>query len=213
MADFQSCLLFSFICLTSTIFIWARLFKSSRNKSLNLPSPFGLPIIGHLHLLKPITHQALHNISLKYGSFYRIFMGYKPTFVVCSPEIAKEFLRTNEMNFSDRTGNSAIDYLLYGGKDFIFAPYGPYWVFMKKIIMSRLLNTTTLDLQASVRLDEINRFMKTLSQNAKTGKSLDLGRELMKLTNNVISRMIIRKRCTDDEGKEDDMIKLLFDTF
>nr|GEV62605.1 cytochrome P450 93A3-like [Tanacetum cinerariifolium] len=209
MADIQTCLSLFFVCLITTILIWSRFFKSTSTKYRHPPTPFGLPIIGHLHLLAPIPHQAFHKLSIRHGSFFRVFMGYVPSFVVCSPEIAKEFLRTNEKSFSNRTQSSASHYLLYESKDFVFAPYGPYWTFMKKMIMSQLLNKTTLDSHATVRRDEIDRFLKTLSQNAKIGKSLDLGGELMKLTNNVISRMIIGKRCTDDDGKEDEVSKLI----
>ncbi|PWA34102.1 cytochrome P450 93A3 [Artemisia annua] len=211
MADFQAYYLSLFlICLTCTILIWAKVFKSS---SRNPPTPFGLPIIGHLHLLSPLPHEAFHKLALQYGPMFRLFLGSVPCVVVSSPETAKEILKTNENAFIDRPQNSGAAYITYGLKDFILAPYGPYWTFMKKIVVSQLLCKQTLDLQASVRHDEINRFINILSQNANVGKSVDIGKELMKLTNNVISRMILRKRCTDDVGKEEgDISKLIADT-
>ena len=223
MVEFQAYLSLIFIFLIPTVLIWAKLFKYDNVKSRHPPTPFGLPIIGHLHLLRSIPHQALYKLSLRYGSIYRIFLGSVPCIVVCSPHIAKEFLRTNEKTFSNRPQNIAARTLIFGSKeldgskelytsnDLLFAPYGPHWTFIKKIVMSHLLNKTTLDLQASVRHDEINRFLKTLSQSAKDGKSVNLSGELMKLINNMIMRMIIGKRSTDDEGKEGDVIKLVSD--
>ncbi|PWA13680.1 cytochrome P450 [Artemisia annua] len=73
---------------------------------------------------------------------------------------------------------------------------------MKKIVNLQLLNGTTLDLLSSIRHDELTRFIRSISENAKVGKLVDLDRELMKLTNNVISRMVTNERCMDKEGEE-----------
>ncbi|GJY13891.1 cytochrome P450 93A3-like protein [Tanacetum coccineum] len=135
MVEFHASLPLFFVCLISTVLIWARFFKPKNVKSRHPPTPFGLPIIGHLHLLRPIPHQALYKLSLKHGPIFRVFMGSVPSIVACSPEIAKEFLRTNEKAFSNRTPNPASDYLVSGSgegsKDFVFAPHGPYWTMLK----------------------------------------------------------------------------------
>lgn len=209
MVNFQAYSFVLFTCIISTILIWSRFFKSSDAKSRHPPTPFGLPIIGHLHLLNPYPHQAFHKLSLQFGPIFRVFMGSVPCVVACSPEIAKEILKTNEEAFSNRPDNSTQDYLTYGTKDLVFAPYGPYWKFMRKIIMSQLLSGKTLDLLSSVRHDEINHFIKLIYGNAKIGTSLDLSGELLKLINNVISRMVWNKRCTDKEGEADELGKII----
>ncbi|PWA37355.1 cytochrome P450 93A3 [Artemisia annua] len=207
-ADLQACFSLFFICVISTILIWTFL-KSTRAKSHLPPSPFALPIIGHLHLLTPTAHQAFHKISLRYGPVFRIFMGCVPCVVASSPEMAKEFLKTFESSYLDRPHNLALAYLTYGSKDFAFVPFGSYWKFMKKIVMLRLLNGTTLDLLLSVRQDEIKHLMKSLSKKANVGEAVDLSVELMKLTNNVISRMLMSKRCSDKESEATDMRNLV----
>ncbi|MFS8020128.1 putative 3,9-dihydroxypterocarpan 6A-monooxygenase [Helianthus anomalus] len=55
MSSFEGYLFLILICLISTIFI-LKFFKSTRAKSNLPPSPFRLPIIGHLHLLTPLPH-------------------------------------------------------------------------------------------------------------------------------------------------------------
>ncbi|KAI3819968.1 hypothetical protein L1987_13822 [Smallanthus sonchifolius] len=62
---------------------------------------------------------------------------------------------------------------------FAFVPYGSYWRFMKKIIMSELLNGATID-SLHVRQDEINRFIKSLSQKANIGEAVHINAELVK---------------------------------
>ncbi|KAI3806501.1 hypothetical protein L1987_22408 [Smallanthus sonchifolius] len=208
MPDFHGYIFLFLIWLISTILIRA-LFKSASAKPHLPPSPFALPFIGHLHLLAPIPHQAFHKLSLRYGPVFRFFLGSVPCVVACSPEMAKEFLKTYENAYLDRPQNSAVAYLTYGSKDFSFAPYGSYWKFMKKIVMSQLLNGTTLELLLPVRQDEINRFMKSLSQKAKIGKAVDLNRELVKMSNNVISRMLMSERCSENEDEAGEMKKLV----
>ncbi|GJR32290.1 cytochrome P450 93A3-like protein [Tanacetum coccineum] len=210
MADVQSYLLIILILLISTLFIRAFL-KSTRSKPHLPPSPFAIPIIGHLHLFAPIPHQAFHRLSFRYGPVFRLLMGSVPCVVVGSPDAAKEFLKTYENSFLDRPYNSATSQMTYGSKDFAFAQYGSYWKFMKKIVMSQLLNGTTIDLLLPVRQDEINRFVKFLSQNSNVGKALDLNAELVKVTNNLISRVLLGKRCSEEEGEAGDIKKLIFE--
>lgn len=123
--------------------------------------------------------------------------------------MAKEFLRTYEASYLDRPRNFTTVYLTYGSKDFMFAPYGLYWKLMKKLVMSELLNGPTLDLLLPVRQDETKLFVNSLSQKAKLGKPVDVKGELLKLTNNVISRMLMSERCSEDENEADDMRKLV----
>lgn len=75
--------------------------------------------------------------------------------------------------------------------------------------MLLLLNGTTLDMFLSVRHDEITRFVKSLSQKAKDGKAVDVGGELVKMTNNEISRMLMNERCSDNESEAKEVRKLV----
>lgn len=131
----------------------------------------------------------------------QIWLGSVPCVVASSAEMAKEFLKTHDYSFSDRPTSAAVDYLTYGSQDFSFAPYGPYWKFMKKLCMSELLGGRTLDLLLPVRRDEIRRFLKLLSQKAEAGEEVDVGAELLRVTNNVISRMLMSVRCCEDEDE------------
>jgi cytochrome P450 len=168
-----------------------------------------LPIIGHLHHLAPLPHQALHKLSNRHGPLIHIFLGSVPCVVASSPEMAKEFLKTHETSFSNRPHTAAVDYLTYGYADFSFAPYGPYWKFMKKLCMSELLGGRTLDQLLLVRREEINKFMQFILQKAEAGEAVDVGGQLMRVTNNVISRMAMSVRCSKNEHEADEMAKLV----
>ncbi|KAF4355042.1 hypothetical protein F8388_022294 [Cannabis sativa] len=71
--------------------------------------------------------------------------------------------------------------------DFTFAPYGPYWKFMKKLCMTQLLGGQTLNKLLPVRSEEIKRFTKLMSKRGESKEPIEIGKELTKLTNNIIT--------------------------
>ncbi|CAJ1967485.1 unnamed protein product [Sphenostylis stenocarpa] len=120
------------------------------------PSPLALPVIGHFHLVKPPLHRSFQKLSNRYGPLIHLYLGSTPIVVVSSAEIAKEIFKTHELSFSNRPANVAIRYLTYNSSDLGFAPYGPYWKFMKKLCMSELFNGRMLDQFLPIRKEEIN---------------------------------------------------------
>ncbi|XP_068643844.1 cytochrome P450 93A3-like [Aristolochia californica] len=208
MPDHSTYAMFFFLWLVSTLLL--RIIFSKTRTAIRLPpGPRALPIVGHLHLLAPIPHQALHKLSTRYGPLMHIRLGSVSSIVSSSAETAKEFLKTQELHFSSRPSSAVVRYLTYGSADFSFAPYGPYWKFMKKLCMSELLGGRTLDQLLPVRREELKQLVTTLALKAQLGKPVDMGGGLLKLTNNVISRMTMSKRCTETEGEADDVRKLV----
>ncbi|XP_074381335.1 cytochrome P450 93A3-like [Apium graveolens] len=212
MAHFRDSAVTFFIWIIPAVLILRALLKSRkpRARSSLPPGPFRVPIIGHLHLLAPIPHQALHKLSQRYGPLMHIFLGSYFSVVVSSPEMAKEFLKTHEATLSERDETVASEYITYHNQDFIFAQYGPYWKFGKKLIASELLGGQALDHHYKVRRYEIESMVSFLLQKARAVEAVDVGSVLSKLTNNVISTMVMRKRCSekdDDAGEIRNIIK------
>ncbi|KAF6153374.1 hypothetical protein GIB67_003564 [Kingdonia uniflora] len=177
------------------------------------PSPMSLPIIGHFQHLGPIPHQALHKISIKCGPLIHLYFGSVLFVVVSSAEIAKEFLKTKEIFFLNRPNSSvAIQYLQYGGVGFAFSPHGPYWKFVKKLCMSELLGGRTIDQQFPIRRDELHMFLQSILLKSKMGEPANLNVELMKMTNNIITRMCMSKRCSDTVDEADEVRMLVQET-
>ncbi|XP_004493554.1 cytochrome P450 93A3 [Cicer arietinum] len=211
MADYQGYFLLFIIWLISTILV-RTILKRKQNKSNLPPTPLSLPIIGHLHLLGPIPHQAFHKLSTRYGPIMHLFLGSVPCVIASTPETAKEFLKTQETYFSNRPQSSSVDYLTYGSQDFSFAPYGPYWKFMKKICMSQLLGGHTLTQLLPLRRQETTRFVKLLIKKGEENEAVDVGGVLMTLSNNVVSRMIMSRSFCESDGEADAVRKLVQDT-
>lgn len=82
---------------------------------------------------------------------------------------------------------------------------------MKKVIMSELLGGRTLDLLLPVRRDEISRLMEYFKEKAKARQSVDVGGELIRVMNNVISCMLMSERCSEGEDEAGDVRKLVKD--
>lgn len=82
---------------------------------------------------------------------------------------------------------------------------------MKKLCMSELLGSRTLDSLAPIRQDETRRFLRSLQTKAVEGKDVDVGRELMRASNNVISRMTLGKRSAEEEEEAEGIRMLVKD--
>ncbi|XP_020266928.1 3,9-dihydroxypterocarpan 6A-monooxygenase-like [Asparagus officinalis] len=181
---------------------------TKRQRPAASASPPGLPILGHLHLLGPLPHQELHKLSLRYGPLISLRLGSHPCVVASSPEIAKEFLKTHEISFCDRPQLRAASYLSYGSADFLFSPYNSYWR-MKKIYMTQLLGGQTLEQLLPVRRQEITRLVKTLFEKSDKGEEVNMSAELVKLTNNVISRMAMSRTCSEGDSDAEEVRKIV----
>ncbi|PWA61272.1 flavone synthase II [Artemisia annua] len=194
------------ILLISSLFLYL-LCTRKQNHRLP-PSPPSLPIIGHLHHLGPLIHQSFHNLSTRYGPLIYLRLGSVPCVVVSTPELASDFLKTNDLAFGSRPQSSAIKHITYGVA-FAFARSGPYWSFIKKMATVELLGNQNLDHFLPIRSLEIQELLQTLMEKAKRQESVNLTQELFKLTNNVICQMVMGMRCSGTKGEADEVKNLV----
>ncbi|KAK2454428.1 cytochrome P450 93A3 [Trifolium repens] len=212
MAQMQYYIQLFFLCILSTIAILAILTRKKNKNHLTPPSPPSLPIIGHLHLISELPHQSFHKLSTQYGPIMQLYLGSKLSVVLSCPEIIKEFLKTKETYFSNRFRGAAVNYLSYGSKGFLFAPYGNYWKFMKKKCMSELLGGKTIDQFCPLRQQETLRFLRVLQKKGEAGEAIDVGGELLTLTNRIITRMTMSKTFYENDSDEEDIRKMVQDS-
>ncbi|KAH9720502.1 cytochrome P450 71A12 [Citrus sinensis] len=118
---------------------------STNSIELNLPpSPPRFPITGNLHQLlgtATLPHRSLQALSKKYGPLMFMHLGYSPTLVVSSAEIAREIIKNHDIVFSNRPKTTAANVFLYGCQDIGFSPYGEYWRQARKTCVLGLLST------------------------------------------------------------------------
>ncbi|KAK7362771.1 hypothetical protein VNO77_04892 [Canavalia gladiata] len=183
--------------LVIALFMHLRPTPSAKSKALrhlpNPPSPKPrLPFIGHLHLLdQPLLHQSLIRLSERYGPIYSLYFGSMPTVVTSTPDLFKLFLQTHEASsFNTRFQTSAIKRLTYDNS-VAMVPFGPYWKFIRKVIMNDLLNATTVSKLRPLRSQEIRKVLKVMANSAEAQQPLNITEELLKWTNSTISRMML----------------------
>ncbi|CAD6233587.1 unnamed protein product [Miscanthus lutarioriparius] len=85
------------------------------------PSPRGLPLLGHLHLLGTLA-----SLACAHGPVLLLRLGCVPTVVVSSMAAAEEEMRARDLAFACRPTSAMAERLLYG-RDIVFAPYDEYW--------------------------------------------------------------------------------------
>ncbi|KAK7327809.1 hypothetical protein VNO77_21900 [Canavalia gladiata] len=186
-------LLIPFLLLAFFIYLRPSSPKAKSKRGLTYPpSPKPrLPFIGHLHLLKLPLHHSLLRLSKTYGPLYSLYFGSMPTVCVSTPEFFKLFLQTHEAShFNTRFQTSAIKRLTYNNS-VATVPYGPYWKFIRKLIMNDLLNSSTVQKLRPLRTHEMLKLLRVLAKNAETREPLDLTGELYKWTSSTISMMML----------------------
>ncbi|KAL4601190.1 hypothetical protein ACB092_11G254600 [Castanea dentata] len=211
MTDYQYYFLCFLLYFLSTLLLKS-LFKTKNPLNLS-PSPPALPIIGHLHLLGPSLFKSFHNISNKYGPLLYLRFGASRCLVVSTASIATEIFKTNGVNFSDRPPLAFSDKLPYGRYGFFIAPYGNYWKFIKKLCNSELLSARQVEQSRDVRHEELTWFLRKVLESAERKQVLDIGAELMKLTNNSSCRVIMSMRCSDDNDEAERIRQLVKESF
>nr|VDC94031.1 unnamed protein product [Brassica oleracea] len=208
--DFQYCFIFILICFSSLL-CYTLFFRKPKDSCVDFPlppSPPSLPIIGQLHLLLSVLiHRSLQKLSSKYGSnlYLRIF-GF-PIVLVSSASVAYEIFRAHDVNISSRGFLPTDDSLFAGSFSIISAPYGDYWKFMKKVLVTNLLGPQALERSRRVRGDELDRFYNNLFDKAVKKETVEICEEALKLTINSICKLIMGRCCLEEGGVVERRVK------
>ncbi|XP_073303353.1 trimethyltridecatetraene synthase-like [Primulina huaijiensis] len=160
------------------------------------PGPKPWPVIGNLNLIGSLPHQSLHQLSQKYGPLMHLRFGSQPVVVGSSVELAKTFLKTMDVNFACRPKTAAGKYTTYNYSDITWSPYGPYWRQARKMCLMELFSAKRLESYEYIRTEEMSSLLRGLSESAR--KPLYLKDHLSTVSLNVISRMVLGKRYTDE---------------
>ncbi|KAK7832469.1 flavonoid 3' [Quercus suber] len=131
-----------------------------KNPSRKLPpGPKGWPIVGALPLLGTMPHVALAKMAKQYGPVMYLKMGTCDMAVASTPDAARAFLKTLDINFSNRPPNAGATHLAYNAQDMVFAHYGPRWKLLRKLSNLHMLGGKALDDWAQVRVVELGHMV------------------------------------------------------
>ncbi|KAI5352208.1 hypothetical protein L3X38_005099 [Prunus dulcis] len=182
------------LCLPFLLLPLLVLLKKNRQQHKNPqkqypPSPPKLPLIGNLHQLGSSPHQSLWQLSKKYGPVMLLHLGRVPTLVISSAEAAKEALKTNDLHCCSRPSSAGCRRLTYNYLDVAFAPYGEYWREIRKICVLELFSVKRVQSYWSVREEEVDRLVNSISSSSSSGAPVDLTEKLFAFTASIIFRI------------------------
>ncbi|XP_065876006.1 cytochrome P450 71AU50-like [Euphorbia lathyris] len=176
--------------------------KMSMSKSKLPPGPLGFPILGSLHLLIQFPHQALYQLSKKYGPIIHIRIGQVSAIVVSSPQFAESFLKTHDIVFANRPVHVSSKYMTYDQKNITLSPYGSYWHNVRKMCTTQLLSKEKIDSFRSMRKQELNLLVDYIKEASSQGTVINLTAKIASLSADMSCRMVFGKKYKEKEFDE-----------
>nr|XP_043638819.1 cytochrome P450 CYP82D47-like isoform X2 [Erigeron canadensis] len=211
-----SAIIFCFLVFGHLAWIKARANSSNNGKGKKVPEAAGSwPIIGHLHLLagSQVHHKLLGSMADKFGPIFTLKLGVHPVLIVSNSAMAKECLTTNDRVFASRPRSMASELMGYNCGMIGFAPYGPYWREIRKIIVLELLSQKRLEMISHIRVSEVKSSILDMYTTCKINEGssemtkVDLKDWFGNLMMNIVGRVIFgvcfsRGQQNDDEYKK-----------
>jgi hypothetical protein len=192
------------VVLATVLFLKAVLRRRSK---YNLPpGPKPWPIIGNLNLIGTLPHRYIHALSKQYGPLTQLQFGSFPVVVGSSVEMAKFFLKTHDVVFTDRPKTAAGKYTTYNYSDITWSPYGAYWRQARKMCLTELFSAKRLESYEYIRSEEVLALLRDLRRGASAagaGRALVLKDYLSTVSLNVITRMVMGKKYLEKEVRDE----------
>ncbi|GMN34497.1 hypothetical protein TIFTF001_004713 [Ficus carica] len=194
--------LYTSLCLIMLL-IALKLFLQAKKPHKNLPpSPPDLPVLGHLHLLKPPLHRTFPRLSLKYGTVFSLRFGSRRLVIVSSPSAVQECFTKNDVVLANRPPLILSKHVNYNCTTMGTAPYGDHWRNLRRIGTLQIFSSARLNMFEGIRRDEVKRLLRRISRcfslRAGSGK-VELKSMFHDLTFNIIMRMVAGKRYYGDD--------------
>ncbi|KAM3206853.1 hypothetical protein ACQJBY_062178 [Aegilops geniculata] len=186
------------VMLATVLFVRCVLSRR-RGRGYNLPpGPKPWPIIGNLNLIGTLPHRSIHALSQQYGPLMQLRFGSFPVVVGSSVKMAKFFLKTHDVAFTDRPKTAAGKYTTYNYSDITWSPYGAYWRQARRMCLTELFSAKRLQSYEYIRSEEVAALVRGL-YGGGASRVLVLKDYLSTASLNVITRMVLGKKYLEKE--------------
>ncbi|GAB4837562.1 hypothetical protein Ancab_002413 [Ancistrocladus abbreviatus] len=164
------------------------------------PSPPKLPIIGNLLQLGKDPHISLTHFSEKLGPIFLLQLGQIPIVIISSPMLAREVLKTQDLNFCNRPQFFMFKELLYDSTNTRVSTYGSYWRYVKKILTIEVLSTKRVRSYEFVRKEQLSRLVQRIATCYP--QRVNLTKMLSRYANDIVCGITLGRNFSD-EGEYD----------
>ncbi|KAJ4750931.1 Cytochrome P450 [Rhynchospora pubera] len=175
------------------------------------PGPRPWPVVGNLYDIKPVQFRCFAEWAEKYGPIMSVWFGTSLAVVISTSDLAKEVLKEHDLQLADRPRNRSTVWFSRGGKDLIWADYGPHYVKVRKLCNLELFSPRRLELLRPIREDEVTAMVESIfracTKPGKEGKSLVVRDHISSVAFNNITRLVFGKRFMDANGVIDEQGK------
>ncbi|KAF5188850.1 Cytochrome p450 [Thalictrum thalictroides] len=175
----------------SIFFILFISFKYILTRKKLPPSPFALPILGHLHLLKKPLHRTFQSLSHQFGPILYLKFGFRNVLIISSPSFVEEIFTKNDIIFANRPDFLAGQYLGQNYTHIGWAPYGNQWRNLRRVTSIEIFSSNRILLSSNLRRQEIIHSIKEMFlQSSNEWKFIDLKSTFFDLTLNIMMKIV-----------------------
>ncbi|KAK2660685.1 hypothetical protein Ddye_007218 [Dipteronia dyeriana] len=137
----------------------------------------------------------------EFGPLTSLRLGFVQTLVVSTAKMAKEVMKTHDLQFCSRPALLGQQTLSYNGLDLVFTPYNDYYKEMRKLCAVHLFNSNRVHQYRPIREEEVSLMIEKISKSVVACKPVNLSELMMSLTSTIICRVGFGKSY-EDEGVE-----------
>uniref|UniRef100_A0A0C9RXD6 trans-cinnamate 4-monooxygenase n=1 Tax=Wollemia nobilis TaxID=56998 RepID=A0A0C9RXD6_9CONI len=184
------------------IIVGAILVKKMKSKKTRLPpGPLAVPIFGNwLQVGDDLNHRNLSEMAKKYGEIFLLKMGQRNLVVVSSPELAKEVLHTQGVEFGSRTRNVVFDIFTGKGQDMVFTVYGEHWRKMRRIMTVPFFTNKVVQQYRYAWEDEIGLAIEDVKRRPEAAtRGIVIRHRLQLMMYNIMYRMMFDRRFESEQ--------------